>query len=342
MALVHDLPVQHTRIGSVELWLDDALKCYPVWARPTVIISDGPYGVGGYPGDPPTTTGLREFYAPHAAAWAAAAMPDTTLWFWGTEVGWATVHSLLDEHGWDYRSAHIWDKGKAHIAGNVNGNTIRRYPVVTEVCVQYTRRVLLPTVGNRQLPMKEWLRHEWVRSGLPLYKTNEAAGVKNAATRKYFTQDHLWYYPPPAMMERLVAYANEHGEPTDRPYFSVDGRRPVTTEEWSRYRAKWNYSHGITNVWSEPAVRGIERIRDERAKIAHANQKPLLLMERCVTASSNEGDVVWEPFGGLCTGSVAALRTGRRAYAAEVVSDFYEMAEARLREEEDGRAIATG
>lgn len=34
--------------------------------------------------------------------------------------------------------------------------------------------------------------HEWQRAGLPLYKANEACGVKNAATRKYLTQDWLW------------------------------------------------------------------------------------------------------------------------------------------------------
>jgi hypothetical protein len=31
-------------------------------------------------------------------------------------------------------------RGVAHIAGNVNGRTIRRFPVVTEVCVFYQRR----------------------------------------------------------------------------------------------------------------------------------------------------------------------------------------------------------
>lgn len=98
---------------------------------------------------------------------------------------------------------NVWDKGMAHIAGNVNsktGNvnskTIRRFPIVTEICVQYIRNVELPTEDGKSLPMQQWLRHEWQRTGLPLCKTNEACGVKNAATRKYFTKDHLWYFPP--------------------------------------------------------------------------------------------------------------------------------------------------
>ena len=53
------------------------------------------------------------------AAWSRQAEPATTLWFWNTEVGWATVHPLAAEDGWDYVRVITWDKGIAHIAGNV-------------------------------------------------------------------------------------------------------------------------------------------------------------------------------------------------------------------------------
>jgi hypothetical protein len=77
------------------------------------------------------------------------------------------------------------------------------------------------------MPVQQWLRHEWQRSGLLLYQANEACGVKNAATRKYLTQDWLWYWPPGLMMERLAAYANDHGAESGWPYFSLDGEKPV-------------------------------------------------------------------------------------------------------------------
>lgn len=325
-------------VGSVRLELADALDRYASWPRPTVIVVDGPYGVAGFPGDPPTHRDLPSWYAPHVAKWSECALPETTLWFWGTEVSWATVHSLLDVHGWDYRSAHIWDKGKGHIAGNVNGQTIRRFPVVTEVCVQYTRRVTLDTIDRDgrpvHLPMKPWVRHEWVRSGLPLSLTNDAAGVKNAATRKWFTADHLWYFPPAAFLERLASYANEHGRPTTRPYFSLDGETYLKADDWARLRAKFNYSHGITNVWSDPPIRGDERFKNG-SKSAHLNQKPLKLIERTIVASSDAGDVVWDPFAGLATTAVACLRTGRRCFTAEVVPGYFELARARIEAEAD-------
>lgn len=322
-----------TPVGSVQVEMADALQCYRDWPAPTVIVSDGAYGVGGFPGDPPTPEGLEDWYRPHVEAWERYVLPETTLWFWGTEVGWASVHPLLKQHGWEYRTLHIWDKGVAHVAGNVNSKSIRRFPVVTEVCAHYVRDVHLPGPGDKLSSMQQWLRHEWLRTGLPLHKTNEACGVKNAATRKYFTHDHLWYYPPPEMMRRIVEYANKYGRPTERPYFSIDGRSPVTAEQWSRLRAKWNHTHGVTNVWREPAVRGIERIKDEHAKCLHGNQKPLNLIERIIIASSDAGDVVWEPFGGLCSVAVASLRTGRRCYSAEINAEYYRLARARLNQE---------
>lgn len=319
-----------TSIGSVQIELANALNVYETWPSPTVIVSDGAYGLGLFPGDPPTSTELVDWYTPHVEAWERFALPETTLWFWCNEIGWATVHPLLEQHGWRYRALHVWDKGIAHIAGNVNSKTIRRFPVVTEVCVQYVRDVCLPTEDGQMLVLRDWLRHEWLRTGLPLSKTNEACGVKNAATRKYFTQDHLWYFPPPEMMERLVLYANEHGQHTSWPYFSIDGIKPITADEWQRMRAKWNHVHSLTNVWSEPAVRGDERLRDHNAKYVHANQKPLRLIERIITASSDPDDVVWEPFGGLCSVAVASLHTHRRCYSAEIQLDYYRIARTRL------------
>lgn len=323
------------------LFHGDALEAYAAWPAPNTIVSDGAYGVGGFPGDPRTPEGLAEWYRPHVEAWSRRANPATTLWFWNTEIGWATVHPLLASNGWEYVQAITWDKGIRHVAGNVNGETIRQFPVATEVCIFYRRRLELPTPDGMMVA-KAWLRREWQRAGLPLSEANAACGVKNAATRKYLTQDWLWYWPPPEMMERLVEYANRHGSPAGRPYFSIDGISPVTRDEWSALRDKWNHQHGITNVWSHPPLNGDERYRGNGKRSAprihnpgkhatvHLNQKPLEFMRRIVTASTQCADVVWEPFGGLCSATVAAISMGRDAYAAEPVDEFYSLALQRV------------
>jgi site-specific DNA-methyltransferase (adenine-specific) len=55
-------------------------------------------------------------------------------------------------------------------------------------------------------------------------------------------------------------------------------------------------------------------------------------MERLIMAVTEPGDVVWEPFGGLCSGSVAAVTLGRRAFAAETDPAFADLAAERLQQ----------
>ena len=319
-------PVYHR--GRATLYLGDFLKVSADWPSPTVIVADGPYGVASYPGDPVSHEELAEWYAPHVAHWSKRALPETTLWFWNTEIGWASVHPVLAQHGWEYRSCHVWDKGVGHIAGNANSKTLRRFPVVTEVCVQYVRNVTVDSNGQ-PMSLKQWVRNEWERSGLTFNEANQACGVRNAATRKYLTKCHLWYFPPPEAFELLAEYANRHGRPEGRPYYSLDGIRPATAGEWARMRAKFHCDVGITNVWREPPVRGEERIKDVH-KSVHMNQKPLRLLEQMILASSDQDDVVWEPFGGLCSTAIAAVNTGRQCYSAEILEDYYRAALDRL------------
>jgi DNA modification methylase len=304
---------------GVNLVFGDSLQKYSAWERPTCIISDGGYGVLGFEGDTSDHLGLPEWYEPHIAEWSRHAKASTTLWFWNSEIGWAAVHPILERHGWRYINANVWDKGKGHIAGNVNTTRIRRFPVVTEVCVQY---VFEPRINGQVL--KAWLLSEWRRTGLPLRAANTACGVADAAVRKYLDQGHLWYFPPSAKFEQLVAYANEHGDPAGYPYFSEDGLRPLTGEEWTEKRAKFNCPHGVTNVWSRPALRDGERVKTPNGKSVHLNQKPLDLLEMVIAASTDEGDVVWEPFGGLFSGCLAARRLNRKAFGAEIDPTYFE------------------
>lgn len=323
---------QTVRLGSASLYQGDALNCYPDWLPPTCIIADGPYGLGKYPGEPRTPNELASWYAPHAAAWARASKPDTTLWFWNSEIGWAMAHPALELHGWQYEETMIWDKGIAHIAGNVNSRTIRGLPVVTEIAVRYTRKLTFADAEGAPVPAKQWLRSEWQRSGLPLNQSNAATGTLNAATRKYLTQCDLWYFPPGDAVEAMADWCMRNGKATRRPYFSIDGKTPITAEAWNSLRAKWSHVHGLTNVWKEPPVHNGERIKVGSAYL-HANQKPLSLLRRQILASTDAKDVVWEPFGGLCSASVAAVREGRVAQAAELHPEFFDAALLRLRAE---------
>ena len=322
--------INHWKDTHTALYFGDSLNYYEEWDAPTVIISDGAYGILGFEGDTTDHLGLFSWYEPHIKAWSSKATPQTTLWFWNTEIGWASVHPLLEKHGWRYVNANVWNKGKAHVAGNVNTSTIRRFPVTTEICVQY---VFEPKING--LNLQHWLYQEWKRTGLVFRKANEACGVKNVATRKYLDQGHLWYFPPPERFEQIVEYANTHGEPEGKPYFSFDGKTPMSAEDWTAMRAKFYCPMGYTNVWDRNPLKGSERIKvsEISGKAAHLNQKPLDLMTLLIEASSDTGDVIWEPFGGLFSASLAAKITKRRAFSSEIDSTYFQLGIERFKSE---------
>lgn len=305
------------KTDEISAHFGDSLDFYDKWKAPNVIISDGAYGILWFEGDTSDHLWLPDWYEPHIKAWSKASMPGTTLWFWNSEIGWAAVHPILEKYGWRYVSANIWDKGKAHVAWNVNTAKIRRFPVVSEICVQYVRE---PRING--MAMKEWLLKEWKRTGLPVCRANEACWVKDAAVRRYLDQSHLWYFPPPEKFEMITSYANRFGKPSWAPYYSIDWISVVSWKEWASMRSKFNCPHWVTNIWSRPPLKDQERVKVDW-KAVHLNQKPLDLMSRLIEASSDEWDVIWEPFGWLMSATVAANSLWRRWYTAEIDETYF-------------------
>ncbi|PYK63857.1 MAG: hypothetical protein DME21_01545 [Verrucomicrobia bacterium] len=64
-------------------------------------------------------------------------------------------------------------------------------------------------------------------------------------------------------------------------------------------------------------------------------QKPEKLMERLVNASSNPGDLVFDPFCGAGTVPVVCERLGRRVVACEINPDYCRIAESRMKKAAD-------
>lgn len=310
----------------VSLSCGNSLDHYKEWDKPTTIISDGAYGVLGFEGDTADQLGLAEWYEEHIKEWSIKATPETTLWFWNSELGWAVVHSILERYGWRYVSCNIWDKGKGHIAGNVNTKTIRRFPVSSEVCVQYVFEARI-----NDMTLQEYVIAEWKRAGLKRKEADPACGVKNAASRKYLDPGHLWYFPPVEAFTKMIEYANLNGKLEGKPYYSLDGINPMTAEDWSRMRAKFNCPHGYTNIWNRPPLKGSERLKSPKGnKVAHLNQKPLDLMSLIIEASTDKGDVIWEPFGGLFSASLAAKELGRKAFSCELDEAYFTLGTGRF------------
>ncbi len=80
-----------------------------------------------------------------------------------------------------------------------------------------------------------------------------------------------------------------------------------------------------TNILRVPSLKG-----NSKEKCGHSSQKPLQLIEKLILCSTDEGDLVLDPFLGSGTTAVAAKNLKRRWLGIEKDSDYIQIAEKRL------------
>lgn len=84
------------------------------------------------------------------------------------------------------------------------------------------------------------------------------------------------------------------------------------------------------NFIEMPIVQGKERIKGENGRAIHPTQKPEKLLEIIIIASSNEGDIVLDPFFGTGTTGVVAERLNRKWIGIEINEKFIKVAKNRI------------
>ena len=85
------------------------------------------------------------------------------------------------------------------------------------------------------------------------------------------------------------------------------------------------YDDWERQVWEIPNVKA-----NHPEKTEHPCQFPIELVERCVLALTNENDVVYDPFAGVGSTLIAALKNGRRAMGTELEQKYITLGEERI------------
>ena len=106
----------------------------------------------------------------------------------------------------------------------------------------------------------------------------------------------------------------KYGKPSGNPL----GKNP--SDIWHIVVRDWE-----TALWDIPNVKA-----NHPEKTIHPCQFPIELVERCVFALTNEGDWVLDPFSGVGSALLAALKNQRRAMGCEKEPEYVVLARQRI------------
>ena len=126
----------------------------------------------------------------------------------------------------------------------------------------------------------------------------------------FYSAGPSWTFNPPRVPHTALHAGGIGNSVTSAEYRAQQLERGKIVEDW----------------WSDISPVG----RLARERVGYPTQKPLALLERIICASSNEGDVVLDPFCGSGTTLVAAQRLGRNWIGVDASHEAVELAASRL------------
>lgn len=187
----------------------------------------------------------------------------------------------------------------------VSGRATRRYKMFPNV----TESVLFIIKDNKKF-VKPFLKERQEALGLTAKQINEALGVKSNGGGMWsiYTGNNVCeQFPTKELWNKL-----SHVLSFDCPYEKV--------------AQTFNPQIGVTDVWSD--------INFYEEKHIHPTQKPLKLIRRLIKASSNEGDIVLDPFSGVGTTQIGCIQAKRNFIGFELNKEYYNKACKRIKLEQ--------
>ena len=160
----------------------------------------------------------------------------------------------------------------------------------------------------------------WVSGTLHVYPSVSMALLTNGFR---LLNDIVWEKtnPPPNLGRRTFTHSTEIVLWASK---AAKGSKHRYTFNYDEMRTE-NGGKQMQTVWRFGAAG-----RAEKRHGKHPTQKPVALIERCLRASTNQGDVVLDPFAGSGSTGVAALSLGRAFIGMEAAEEFVEIAARRL------------
>lgn len=205
----------------------------------------------------------------------------------------ALLVPYLEEMGLELRQQIIIDKGlKA-----VSGRATKRYKMFPNV----TESILFIIKDNKQF-IKPFLKERQAKLGLTSKQINEALGVKSNGGGMwsiYTGKNVCEQFPTEELWNKLSKILD----------FNL---------EYNKIAQTFNAQMGFSDVWND-----IDFYSEKRF---HPTQKPIALIKRLIIASSNENDIVLDPFTGCASTQLAAIDLNRKFLGFEIDEEYYKTA----------------
>ena len=264
--------------------------------------------------DPPFNKG-RDFHATPDSLAAGARFQDR--WSWEADVHQDWVDQIMDDHP---RLMEAIESARyAHSDG------MGAFMCFMAVRLLEMRRVLKPN-GSIYLHFDQTAAH-YIK-----------AVMDAVFGHKLFLNEVLWLYKTGGTSKRW--FGRKHD--TILLYAKTKNYTFNPLKEKSYLAHKYGFSNvtihedengqytlvGMRDFWDVPALRG-----NQPETTGYPTQKPIALYERMIQASSNEGDIVFDPFAGCATTCVAAEKLSRQWVGIDIWDRVHRVVMARMGDE---------
>ena len=156
---------------------------------------------------------------------------------------------------------------------------------------------------------KAYFRNELIWSYSTLGRPKDRWAAKHDTIFYYSKSDKPYFNEEGAKIPYSEQYINSHFTDLDK-----EGRKCRKRFDAGKWRIYYPDAGMIPNdVWDIPYENSMSKNR-----VNYATQKPEALLERIIKASSNEGDLVCDFFGGSGTTAAVAEKLGRRWITGDI------------------------
>ena len=222
-----------------------------------------------------------------------------------------------------FKQMIVWNKrfegasNKGFLDGFIEVGGLRNYQQMAEYILFYTFQdetglttVMLDT--NNFPSLRQYFKELQEYIGLNIKRINLRLGHRKAE-HCFYWKTTQWDLPTPETYQQLIDTFNIREWQGFREY--EDLRR-----EYEDLRYTFNNQKTHHSVWNYEIAK----------KQGHITPKPTPLIENIILHSSNEGDIILDPFLGSGTTAVAALNTGRFFVGIEKEPKYVEIARQRV------------